>query len=87
MRIQVKPIILEAWLWDESKTTFKEIGCKMVASSGNELEPDLMSSLIIETDGGRGTAYVKKGNFIIKNIHGEYFVCDNEFFNNNYDII
>jgi len=85
IRIQTKPIILESWLWDEKKSTFKEIGCRMLSSSGHSDDPDLMQSLKIETN--TGNCYVKKGEYIIKNIRGEYFVVNKEFFKTNYNIL
>ena len=81
--IETKTITLKAWKWNESREQFKQIGCKMLRCSGHEEEPDLMKNLKIETSDGKG-AFVRKGDYIIQNFRGEYFVCDRAFFYENY---
>jgi hypothetical protein len=73
-----KPVAIEAWLWDESKTTFAEIGCKTMSSRGNSNTPDLMCCLRIETL--EGTMSVNKGDYIIKGVKGEFYPCKPDIF-------
>jgi hypothetical protein len=83
MKYRKKPVVIEAWLWDETKTTFDEIGCKMMSSSGHEDNPDLMQDLRIETL--EGTMRANKGDYIIKGVKGEFYPCKPDIFLMTYD--
>jgi hypothetical protein len=78
-----KPVVIEAWLWDETKTTFDKIGCKMMSSCGHKDTPDLMHSLRIETL--EGTMRVSEGDYIIKGVKGEFYPCKPDIFLMTYD--
>ena len=85
MKIKIKPIYLEAWEWDESKSSFEEMGCKMARFDGHVDEPDLMKNLKIRVYGG--SQYVNKGDFIIKHGEDSYSVRTKEYFYENYEIL
>ena len=81
--IQTKPITLKSWKWTESRNLFNQIGCKMLKCSGHQDKPDLMTDLKIQTSDGKGSM-VRKGDYIIENFRGEFFVCDQNFYDENY---
>lgn len=64
MKYRKKPIVIEAWEWNETEELFKQIGCKRMSSSGHTERPNEITSLRIETLEGAMT--VNKGDFIIK---------------------
>jgi hypothetical protein len=80
-----KPVVIEAWLWDESKETFNKIGCKSMRSDGHTDRPDLMHNLGIETL--EGTMRVDKGDYIIKGVKGEFYPCKPDIFYLTYDAV
>ena len=82
-KFRKKPVEIEAWLWDESKTTFAEIGCLSMSSEGHSRHPDLLKNLRIETL--EGTMSVNKGDYIIKGIAGEFYPCKPEIFEQSYE--
>jgi hypothetical protein len=82
-KFRKKPVEIEAWLWDESKTTFAEIGCTSMSSEGHSSHPDLLRSLRIETL--EGTMRVEKGDYIIKGVKGEFYPCKPDIFEMTYD--
>jgi hypothetical protein len=84
-RFRKKPVEIEAWIWDESKTTFDKIGCKMMACAGHANTPDLMLSLKIETL--EGSMRVNKGDYIIKGVKGEFYPCKPDIFKLTYETI
>ena len=83
MKYRKKPVVIEAWLWDETKTTFDKIGCKMMSSCGHKDKPDLMQDLRIETL--EGTMRANKGDYIIKGVKGEFYPCKPDIFLMTYD--
>jgi hypothetical protein len=78
-----KPVVIQAWVWDESKVTFNKIGCTMMACAGHRDTPDLMLNLRIETL--EGSMRVNKGDYIIKGVKGEYYPCKPDIFKLTYD--
>lgn len=78
-----KAVAVEAWLWDESKETFKEIGCAAMSHRGHSNHPDLMSDLRIVTL--EGTMNVNKGDYVIKGVAGEFYPCKPDIFEQTYD--
>ena len=80
-----KPVIIEAWKWDETKETFKKTGCKSMMSSGHVERPNEMTSLRIQTL--EGTMAVNKGDYIIKGVHGEFYPCKPDIFEKTYEKI
>ena len=83
MKYRKKPVVIEAWLWDESKATFAEIGCNVMSSEGHSSHPDLLRNLRIETL--EGTMRVNKGDYIIKGVQGEFYPCKPDIFAQTYE--
>ena len=73
MKYRKRPVVIEAWLWDESKATLKEVGCTSTSWEGHSSHPDLMKRLRIVTL--EGTMAVDKGDYIIKGVKGEFYPC------------
>jgi len=82
-KFRKKPVVIEAWKWDETKELFKEIGCEMMSSSGHTERPNEMTLLRIETL--EGTMAVNKGDYIIKGVKGEYYACRPDIFKMTYE--
>lgn len=82
-KFRKKPVEIDAWLWDESRATFNEIGCKMISCYGHSKTPDLMQELRIKTL--EGTMSVNKGDYIIKGVKGEFYPCKPDIFEMTYD--
>lgn len=78
-----KPVVVEAWEWDESRKTFEEIGCKLMSCSGHKHRPNEMKNLRIKTL--EGTMSVQKGDFIIKGVNGEFYPCNPDIFKKTYE--
>lgn len=76
------PVIIDAWLWDESHKTLGIAGCEMVACSGHKDRPDECKNLRIKTPLGTGS--VSPGDFITKNEAGEYYSCSPKRFAETY---
>jgi len=83
MKFKKKPIIIDAWLWDESRKTLKETGCQMLSCAGNENKPDWLHSLYIKTL--EGSVSVNRGDYIIKGVKGEFYPCKPDIFEATYD--
>ena len=80
-----KPVVIEAWKWNETKEMFDEIGCKSMSSSGHAERPNEMTSLRIETL--EGTMSVNKGDYIIKGVKGEFYPCKPDIFKATYEAV
>lgn len=78
-----KPVVIQAWEWDETKEMFNEIGCKMMSCQGHTERPNEMSYLRIETL--EGTMSVNKGDYIIKGVKGEFYPVKKEIFDLTYE--
>jgi hypothetical protein len=85
VKYRKKPVVIEAWLWDETRTTFDKIGCTAMSCCGHQDTPDLMHSIRITTL--EGTMYVDKGDYIIKGVKGEFYPCKPDIFLMTYDKI
>jgi len=82
-KFRKKPVVIEAWKWDETKEMFIEIGCNQMSSSGNTNRPDEMTRLRIKTL--EGTMSVNKGDWIIKGVKGEFYACKPDIFRMTYE--
>lgn len=85
MKYRKKPVVIEAWLWDESKATLAKIGCKRMSCTGHSSHPDLVQSLRILTL--EGSMSVGKGDYIIKGIAGEFYPCKPDIFEKTYEAV
>ena len=82
-KFRKKPVVIEAWKWDETKSMFEEIGCQSMSSSGHTERPNEMTNLRIKTLDG--TMTVNKGDYIIKGVKGEFYPCKPDKFEMTYD--
>jgi len=82
-KFRKKPVIIDAWVWDETRTTFDKIGCRMVSCSGHNDRPNEMTSLRIKTL--EGTMSVNKGDYVIKGIKGEFYPIKKDIFLETYE--
>jgi hypothetical protein len=85
VKYRKKPVVIEAWLWDETKKTFDKTGCITMSWCGYSDTPDLMQDLRIKTL--EGTMRVDKGDYIIKGVKGEFYPCKPDIFLMTYDKI
>lgn len=78
-----RPLVIEAWQWDESEQTLNEIGCGYMSYDGHQDTPDLVRNLRIATL--EGTMNVNKGDWIIKGIKGEFYPIELDIFEKTYE--
>lgn len=83
MRYRKRPVVIDAWVWDESRKTLNEIGCQMVSCTGHTDRPDEMMNLSIKVLGG--SVDVCKGDYIIKGTKGEFYPCKPDIFEKTYE--
>jgi hypothetical protein len=83
-KFRVKPketVIVDAWKWDESNTTFAETGLEVVLSNGSDDNPDLMFNLCARQGTHEVILRVRKGDFIVKRKDGSFQVMNDTWFN------
>ena len=83
MKYRKKPIVIDAWIWDESQKTLDMIGCGFMSYSGHASNPDLAQQLRIRTL--EGDLCVYKGDYIIKDIKGEFYPVRADKFKETYE--
>jgi hypothetical protein len=86
MKYRKKPIIIEAWLWNESRETLKlleEAGMRWGGHDGHVDRPDECRNLRIITL--EGTMRADLGDWIIKGVKGEFYPCKQDIFNATYE--
>ena len=82
-KFKKKPVVIEAWEWDETKETFNKIGCMRMSCEGHADRPNEMTSLRIKTL--EGTMKVSKGDYIIKGVKGEFSPIKKDIFLKTYE--
>jgi len=82
MKFIKKPVVIEAWLWDESHKTLEMIGCGYTSCSGHSKRPDECTNLRIHTL--EGAMRADKGDYIIKGVAGEFYPCKPDIFKKTY---
>ena len=85
MKYRKKPVVIDAWLWDESKATIEKTGCFCISYNGHTDRPDEMTSLSIRTL--EGPMRVDKGDYIIRGVKGEFYPCKPDIFVMTYDAV
>lgn len=81
-----KPVVIEAWQWDESKETLSMLcsrGMKWSGHRGHRDKPDLCSDLRIATP--EGIMNVSPGDWIICGVKGELYPCKPDIFAATYE--
>ena len=87
-KFRKKQVVIEAWEWDETKTTLKKIekaGCKLMSCNGYTDRLDEVTNLSIETL--KGTMSVSKGDYIIKGVNGDFYPCKPDIFKATYEAV
>lgn len=83
MKFRKKPVVIDAWQWDESMATLKMTGCKGASHNGHRDRPDECTSLSISTL--EGAMRVSPGDWIIKGVKGEFYPCKPDIFDATYE--
>ncbi len=81
-----KPVVIEAWQWDESKKTLEMLrqrGMKWSGHHGHADHPDLCRDLRIKTL--EGTMHVSPGDWLIRGVKGEFYPCKPDIFAATYE--
>ena len=87
-KFRKKQVVIEAWEWDETRTTLEKIekiGCKLMSLDGYTERPDEFTNLSIETP--EGTKSVNKGDYIIKDEKGDFYPCKPDIFKATYEAV
>ena len=82
-KFRKKPVVIEAWQWDESHETLESIGCQHSGYEGHVDRPDECKCLSIETL--EGVMRVQPGDWIIKGVNGEFYPCKPDIFEKTYE--
>jgi hypothetical protein len=85
-RWRKKPVVIEAWEWNESLAlldALKKRGMKWSGHSGHRDHPDLCRDLRIRTL--EGLMDVAPGAYIIRGVRGEFYACDPQIFAATYE--
>lgn len=88
MKYRKKPVVIEAFQWDETvemKDMLIGMGMECGGFSGHVKHPNLCHSLRIKTLEGYHNA--KLGDFIIKGVKGEFYPCKPDIFEMTYEAV
>lgn len=88
MKFRKKPVVIEAVLWDETKTTLRQLesmGMRWLGHTGHAERPDECRHLRIETLEGGISATL--GDWIIRGVKGEFYLCKPDIFAATYDAV
>jgi hypothetical protein len=87
MRFRKKPVIIDAYEWDGTKTTLGMLrgipSLEMALCSHNTSADGKITNLHIRTL--EGQLHVSNGDFIIKGIEGEFYPCKPDIFKKTYE--
>ena len=84
-KFRKKPVIIEAWLWDETKETFallKSQGMSCASNQSHVIENFVRSMRILTLE---GLMLANKGDWIIKGVNGEFYPCKPDIFEKTYE--
>lgn len=82
MKARKKPIIIDAWLWDEKNATYQELK-RAGITAGCLVEGNSVTSLKIKTLEGEMEA--RFGDYIIKGVIGEFYPVKPDVFHMTYE--
>lgn len=87
MKFRKKPVIIDAWLWNNNKRTFEELKEAGLDPASFKTSPSgrIITGLEIKTLEGTMTA--KNGDWIIKGVNGEFYPCKPEIFEKTYEAV
>lgn len=91
MKFRKKPVVIDAWVWDETETTLKELrfqGMEWCGYEGHRDRPGWVGNLRIKTlESGDGSFRVSIGDYIIKGVRGEFYACKPDIFAATYEAV
>lgn len=88
MKYRKKPVIIEAFLWLETRATFeslKSMGLTWAGYDSHRDRPDEIKNLRIKTL--EGTMKANRGDFIIKGVKNEFYPCKPDIFEATYELV
>ena len=86
MKYRKKPVVIDAWQWNETNTMrffLQSRGMHSVGYDGHTDRPDECKNLQIATLEGHHV--VSPGDYIIRGIKGEWYPCKPDIFEATYD--
>ena len=80
-----KPVVIEAWVWDETQETLLLLMEKGMKYGGYEshAEKTYVRNLTIQTL--EGSMRANKGDYIINGVKGEFYPCKPDIFEATYE--
>lgn len=91
MKYRKKPVVIDAWVWDETEAMLKELrfmGMPWSGNTGHRDRPGWVGELRIKTlESGGGSFHVDRGDYIIKGVKGEFYACKPDIFEMTYEAV
>ena len=84
-KFRKKPVVIEAWRWDETtmmREALEARGMRSASHDGHTGRPNECTNLRIRTPEGAMTA--SPGDWIIRGIKGEFYPCKPDIFEATY---
>lgn len=89
MKFRKKPVVIDAWQWNESnllRASLEALGMHSTAYDGHRDRPDECRHLRIATlESGVGSHFVDPGDWIIRGVKGEFYPCKPDIFEATYE--
>lgn len=88
MKFKKKPVIIEAYQWNETEdmlSMLKLLGMPYGGSRGHKDNPGAVWDLRIRTL--EGPMEVRKGDWIIRGVKGEFYPCKPDIFEMTYEAV
>lgn len=89
MKFRKKPVMIEAWCWNETQMLRRELesrGMVTTGHTGHRDRPDECTNMRIRTlESGSGSHVVDPGDWIIRGVKGEFYPCKPDIFAATYE--
>jgi len=89
MKFRKKPVVIDAWEWDETEAMLKHLifeGMPWAGNIGHRDRPGWIGELRIKTlESGGGSFLVDRGDYIIRGVAGEFYACKPDIFAATYE--
>ena len=85
MKFRKKPVVIEAVRWTGDNGKEIEAFCGAGVMFGIIYEPDPVSAACIHTLEGK--VYARPGDYIIKGVNGEFYLCKPDAFAKTYEAV
>lgn len=89
MKFRKKPVVIDAWVWNETRDMLAMLqfeGMKLVGNTGHRDRPGWVGNLRIKTlESDEDSFYVDSGDYIIKGVRGEFYPCKPDIFAATYE--